>query len=249
MKKDNISISSAEKTLELIELLAKNNGKLTVSDISKKMNIHVSSADRYILTLRSMGFVEKDACTGLFRLNEKIIALSDQVIYSHPLTKKYVSTMHTLSYVYDTTVHIVAFHNGEMITLHKDLRTQNQSFNDAFYDPTRYHYCSGPGKLLLSTLSDQELDAYLERTKIIIFTKNTLSTPEAIRKEIQLIRERGYSYHNEEWLPGNLTLSFPLKVNGIICGAMSLMCNIERKEEMLSPDTINRIRKMLLEPD
>ncbi|MBO5557119.1 MAG: helix-turn-helix domain-containing protein [Oscillospiraceae bacterium] len=241
-------ISSAEKTLELLEFLARNNGKISVSEIAKRMNIHVSSADRYMLTLQKSGFVEKNPVSGYFHLNEKIIALADLVSQSHPLTKKYLNTMHTLAYQYNTTTHIMAFHNKNTITLHKDLQTQNMAFNNAFFDPTRYYYCSGPGKLLLSTFTDEELDDYLRRTRIIIFTKNTLPTADAIREEIRRIRQRGYSYHDEEWLPGNLTLSFPLRVNGDIRGAMSLMCAIERKAEMLSEVTIDNIKSMLREP-
>lgn len=242
-------ISSAEKTLQMIELVAQRNGKISVSEIAKEMNIHVSSADRYLLTLQHLGYVEKDAVTGSFRLNEKIISLSEAIIQSHPLTERYLTTMHTLAYTYKTTTHIMAFHNHKTVTLHKDLQTQNMSFNQAFYDPTRYYYCSGPGKLLLSTFSDEELDDYLNHTRIIIFTEKTLSSPQAIKDEIALIRQRGYSYHDEEWLPGNLTLSFPLRVKGEIKGAMSLMCSADRRQEMLSQTTIEKIMKIVCEPN
>ena len=249
MEKDSNIISSAGKMLELLELLAHNNGKLSVSQIAKRMNIHVSSADRYMLTLQSAGFLEKDPDSGHFRLNEEIIHLGDHVSQSHPLTVKYLDTMHTLAYLFNTTAHIMAFHNHETITLHKDLQTQNMAFNNAFYDPTRYYYCSAPGKMLLSTYTDEELEDYLSNTKIIIFTKTTLSTPDAIREEIQRVKQQGYSIHDEEWLTGNLTISFPLRVNGVIRGAMSLMCDIDRKQEMLAESTINRIKRMVREPD
>ena len=249
MQNNSSTISSAGKMLELLELLAHNNGRLSVSQIAKRMNIHVSSADRYMLTLQSAGFLEKDPDSGHFRLNEEIIHLGDHVSQSHPLTIKYLDTMHTLAYQFDTTTHIMAFHNHETITLHKDLQTKNMSFNNAFYDPTRYYYCSAPGKMLLSTFTDEELEDYLSRTKIIIFTKTTLPTADAIREEIYRVRRQGYSVHDEEWLPGNLTISFPLRVNGVIRGAMSLMCDIERKEEMLAESTINRIKRMVREPD
>ena len=248
MQENTNIISSAEKTLELLELLAQNNGKIKISEIAKKMNIHVSSADRYMLTLQNSGYVDKDPVSGYFHLNEKIISLAGLVSQSHPLTIRYLNTMHTLAYQYNTTTHIMAFHDHETITLHKDLQTQNMAYNRAFYDPTRYYYCSGPGKLLLSTFTDAELEDYLQKTRIIIFTKNTLRTPEAIREEIARIRKRGYSYHDEEWLEGNLTLSFPLRVNGEIRGAMSLMCDIARKQEMLSESTIRNIQDMVREP-
>ena len=127
--------------------------------------------------------------------------------------------------------------------------TGDAAFNNAFYDPTRYYYCSAPGKMLLSTYTDEELEDYLSNTKIIIFTKTTLSTPDAIREEIQRVKQQGYSIHDEEWLTGNLTISFPLRVNGVIRGAMSLMCDIDRKQEMLAESTINRIKRMVREPD
>ena len=158
--KDNI-ISSAEKTIDLIELLAESGGTLTVSGIAKKLKMHVSSADRYLLTLQSRGYVNKDSRTGLFRLNETLISLSDLLVANHPLTRMYLDTMHTLAYIYNTTTHIAAFNNREAIYLHKDLQTQNMSYNRAFFDKTRYLYCSAPGKLLLSTYSDEELADYL----------------------------------------------------------------------------------------
>ena len=103
-------------------------------------------------------------------------------------------------------------------------------------------YCS-------NLVYDEELEDYLSNTKVIIFTKTTLPNADAIREEIYRVRRQGYSVHDEEWLPGNLTISFPLKVNGIIRGAMSLMCDIDRKEEMLSEDTILKIKQMVQEPD
>lgn len=241
-------ISSAEKTLEMIELFVESGGSLSVSEMAKKLNMHVSSADRYVLTLQQKGFVEKNPRTGRFSLSDKLIMLSAALIASHPLTKAYLDMMHTLAYIYKTTTHIMAFHNGETVSLHKDLQTQNMAFNAAFFDKTRYLYCSAPGKLLLSTFSEEELEDYLGRTKLVIFTKNTLSTPEAIRADLENIRERGYSIHDEEWLPGNLTLAFPLRINGEIRGSMSLMCDIERKQEMLSEVTINHIKQLCREP-
>lgn len=245
--KDNI-ISSAEKTIDLIELLAESGGTLTVSGIAKKLNMHVSSADRYLLTLQSRGYVNKDSRTGLFRLNETLISLSDLLVANHPLTRMYLDTMHTLAYIYNTTTHIAAFNNREAIYLHKDLQTQNMSYNRAFFDKTRYLYCSAPGKLLLSTYSDEELEDYLNKTKLIIFTKKTLSSKAAIKEDIERIRQRGYSIHDEEWLPGNLTVSFPLTIDGKIKGAMSLMCDVEHKDKMLSEETITRIKLLCKEP-
>lgn len=243
------SIASVEKTIRLIELLVSGRGELTVSEIAKRMDTHTSSADRFLLTLQSMGYVEKSSSTGKFRLTDRIIKLSNTMVSYHPLTLRYVDTMHTLAYEFDTTTHIMAFYNNCTVTLHKDLRTRNLSFNNAFFDPKRYHYCSAPGKLLLSTLSEEELAKYFSTVKFISFTKNTMTTEEQVRKNLDLIRRVGYSVHDEEWLPGNLTISFPLRVEGKIMGALSLMCDIAMKPKMLHPDTLAYIKGKLREPE
>lgn len=243
------NITSAEKTVRLIELLAWSDGQLTVSEIAKRLYTHTSSADRYLLTLQNLGYVEKDPLTDRFRLADKIIQLNSTLIASHPLTKLYLDTMHTLAYEFDTTAHIMAFVGSSTVTLHKDLQTHNLAFNNAFFDPKRYNYCSAPGKLLLSILSEEELKKYFSKAKFIKFTEATLTSEEAVRKDIQKIRERGYSIHNGEWLPGNLTIAFPLTVKGKIRGAISLMCDISMKDKMLNQETIDYIKSKLIEPE
>lgn len=157
--------------------------------------------------------------------------------------------MHTLAYNLNATTHIMAFYGLSTITLHKDLQTQNISYNNAFFDPKRQHYCSAPGKLLLSTLSEEQLSEYLSGLKFIKYTSTTITSEKELRENLELIRRVGYSVHNEEWLSGCLTVSFPLRVYGEIRGAMSIMCSIERKDEVLSPETLSEIKRMLAEPD
>ncbi|MEN6413869.1 MAG: IclR family transcriptional regulator [Veillonellales bacterium] len=243
------NIASVEKTIRIVELLAWSDRQLTVSEIAKRLYTHTSSADRYLLTLQNLGYVEKDPLTDRFRLTDKIIQLNSVLIANHPLTELYLDTMHTLAYEFETTTHIMAFLGSSTVTLHKDLQTNNLAFNNAFFDPKRYNYCSAPGKLLLSTLSEEELKKYFFKAKFIKFTKTTLISEEAVREDLNRIRERGYSIHDEEWLPGNLTISFPLTVKGKIRGAISLMCDISMKDKMLRQETIDYIKSKLIEPE
>ncbi len=248
-RKYSYNIASVEKTMRLIELLVLNNGELSVTEIAKALDTHTSSADRYILTLQDLGYAEKDPRTGKFRMSEKLILLNNNLISKHPLTIKYLDIMHTLAYEFSTTAHIMSFYGNKTINLHKDLQTHNISFNKAFFDPTRYHYCSAPGKLLLSTMPDEGLEEYFAKVKFIKFTPKTLTSEKSLRENLELIRRTGYSVHDEEWLPGNLTIAFPLLVGGEIKGALSLMCDISMKDKMLLQSTTDYIKHKLKEPE
>ena len=242
------NILSVKKTMRIIEILASKNGEVLVTDLAKALDIHMSSADRYLLTLQTLGYVEKDEFTGRFRLTDKLLVLGKSLVVSHPLTVRYLDVMHTLAYEFNLTTHIMAFSGMNTVTLHKDLQLRNMAVNNAFFDHTRYHYCSAPGKLLLSTLPEEGLKEYFAHTKLIRFTKNTLTTEEDIRTELQFIRECGYSVNDGEWQLNSLTISFPLCVHGKIKGAMSIISDSDEKDKMLNPDTLEYIKRRTREP-
>ncbi len=243
------NIASAEKTIRLIELLAETDGELSVLQIAKRLDTHSSSADRFLITLQNLGYAEKDEHTGKYRLTDRLLKIASNLVTSHPLTVRYLDVMHTLAYTFNTTTHIMAFYGLSTITIHKDLQTQNISYNNAFFDPKRQHYCSAPGKLLLSTLPEDSLSEYLSNLKFIKYTNKTIVSEKELRENLELIREVGYSVHDEEWLNGCLTVAFPLRVYGQIKGAMSMMCSIDRKDEILSRRTLADIKRMLIEPE
>ena len=243
------NIASAEKTIRLIELLAETDGELSVLQIAKRLDTHSSSADRFLITLQNLGYAEKDEHTGKYRLTDRLLKIASNLVTSHPLTVRYLDVIHTLAYTFNTTTHIMAFYGLSTITIHKDLQTQNISYNNAFFDPKRQHYCSAPGKLLLSTLPEDSLSEYLSNLKFIKYTNKTIVSEKELRENLELIREVGYSVHDEEWLNGCLTVAFPLRVYGQIKGAMSMMCSIDRKDEILSRRTLADIKRMLIEPE
>ena len=71
-------------------------------------------------------------------------------------------------------------------------------------------YCTGVGKVLLAYLPESELTAFLQTIKLERFTKNTITDPDLLKREIQLIRERGYSVDNEESTPGIRCVAAPI---------------------------------------
>ncbi len=244
MNKYPYSVASVEKVMRIIEILAADDQGLKISQISEKLDSHPSSVDRFLITLQNLGYTDKDA-SGRYHLTEKIFLLSNLMLVKHPFSHKYLDLMHTLAYKYNMTTHISVFFGFYNIIIHKETLVQNLDMNYAFFDPKRHHYCSAPGKLLLSTLSEPELKVYFEQAKLIKFNKTTLATEEEIRKELEKIKKVGFSTHNEEFLLGNFTISFPLWLDGKVKGAFSFMCPISEKAKIYNQKAINDIKTSL----
>ena len=244
MNSYSYSVASVEKVMKIIEILATASNGLRVSQISEKIDSHPSSVDRFLITLQNLGYTQKDE-NNRYSLTEKFFLISNQILINHPFTEKYLDLMHTLAYKYNMTTHISAFFGFYNIINHKETLVQNLDMNYAFFDPKRHHYCSAPGKLLLSTLSEEDLKKYFDKTTLIKFNKTTLATEDDIRKELIKIRKNGFSTHNEEFLLGNFTISFPLKIDGNIKGAFSFMCQIADRPKIYNAKAISDIKSKL----
>jgi DNA-binding IclR family transcriptional regulator len=72
-------------------------------------------------------------------------------------------------------------------------------------------YVGADSRMLLASLSDQEFEAYLKRTKQTPFTPNTITDPEELRRVVAESRERGCSYSVGEFHPGSACVSAPIR--------------------------------------
>ena len=67
------------------------------------------------------------------------------------------------------------------------------------------------GKVLLSGLSEQKLDAYLASVPRAAHTAQTLTTPAALRREISQIRTSGYAINRGELTAGIVGIAVPVR--------------------------------------
>jgi IclR family transcriptional regulator, acetate operon repressor len=84
---------------------------------------------------------------------------------------------------------------------------------------------AGPGsRALLAFRSDDEINEYLKaETPLFAVTPTTITDPEALWREIRLVRERGYALGYRDNLTGVTGLAFPVfDADGRVQGAVSV---------------------------
>ena len=58
-------------------------------------------------------------------------------------------------------------------------------------------HCTGIGKAMLANLSEEEINAYLQRD-LAVYTDHTISDPVQLRAELEATRQRGYAIDDME---------------------------------------------------
>ena len=99
--------------------------------------------------------------------------------------------------------------NGEIMFI-SQVET-NESIR-AFFPPGTLSpmHASGIGKALLSCYSYRHADQYFRTARLTGFTQKTITRPEALRDELAGIRDRGWSFDDEEKAEGMRCIAAPI---------------------------------------
>ena len=71
-------------------------------------------------------------------------------------------------------------------------------------------HCTGIGKLLLTNYTEEQIDTLVNHVGLAKYTEKTLTTKEALLKELEEVKAKGYAYDNEECEIGTRCISFPI---------------------------------------
>ena len=104
-------------------------------------------------------------------------------------------------------------------------------------------YCTALGKSLLAYSSDGTVKKML-KTPLKAFTERTITDPEALKKELDLIRDRGYATDNEEITRGIVCAAAPVfGLNRELICAISIAFPAYIKEDRGIEPEITAIKK------
>ena len=86
-------------------------------------------------------------------------------------------------------------------------------------------YCTSGGRVILSEMTDERLDEFLDRLEPEPQTASTITDKSVLRQNILAVRRDGISIANDEYILGWCSIAFPLRrYDGTLFGALSLNC-------------------------
>ena len=241
MGKYNYNISSVEKAFKIIEIMSENNGGMSVTQISERLDSSVSSVNRFLMTLYDMGYVDKDHTDNRYYLTSKFHILSNSLLKQNTLLSKYVPLANYISTEYSAMVNINSYINDSVFHLYKDNKVIFSKELDFKLGDTIPAYCCSAGKIMLSEYTENELSKYFENTLLIKYQPNTLSSEIDVRNEINNVRKNGFSVHDNEYILGLFCISFPLKPIGKYKGCITVIVPTSEKSRIFNKEFIFRV--------
>ncbi|MCG8473341.1 MAG: IclR family transcriptional regulator [Desulfobacterales bacterium] len=206
-KKAYYKISTLEKGLQVIELLAKNK-TLSVTEVAKHLDQNRSASHRFLATLHELGYVLKDS-QSRYRLSLKLFEIAnhiDDVDEVRSMTRPF---MRELSTTHRETVNLGRLEGSDVVTIDTVLGPEVIKFDSRIGERSPAHTLA-MGKAILAFRSKEEQTTYAENARFSRLTPKTIATKTAFKKELEAIRNQGFAMDEEEWCLGLRCVAIPL---------------------------------------
>jgi IclR family transcriptional regulator, KDG regulon repressor len=190
-----------KKAIDILRLLIKEYQPLGVTEIAKTVSVSKSTAFGILQSFQEEGLVTKDTVTKKYAIGKEMMRLSKLVFKGQDLVSIARPFLERLAGQVDETVFLgVREYDAvkviDVIEAKKDLKISSPV-------GTKLPIIAGAiGKIFLSTMSTEEVMAYVREKGLPQYTERSITDMNAFVKEIDETRRLGYSVDMEEYLKG-----------------------------------------------
>jgi len=203
-------ISSVQRALRILELLARYPAGLNAKQVSQQLDLHLSTCYHLLNTLLASGYALKDPDTALFRLSGKM----GYTVLGHASPAQLVQHLAPHVQALQETTHETAYlslWNGQEITLSSIIESpRSVRVKTLVIGYTQGNHAMALGKAILAFMDEAQLDCYLTNRQLPAFTANTITHPADLKAHLQTVREQGYALDLEEYLPDVHCIGAPI---------------------------------------
>ena len=211
------------KVFSIIETIVASQDKgVTYSEIVAALNLPKSSVHRILKDLIELGYLSFNPETKKYFGSLRLAALGAEVMSNFQLRDHVRPHLLELHRETDHTTNLGVLDGIMGVFVDK---IESKDFGIKLFSEigkTFPLHCTGLGKTLLAFSSNDTVVKFLE-TPIEALTDKTITDPEVFKRELALIRDRGYAIDNEEITRGIMCVAAPVfGFNEEMVGAISL---------------------------
>jgi DNA-binding IclR family transcriptional regulator len=221
------SVPALERALSILESLSKSKHGLTLSQLSRSLELPKSSVHCLLLTFERHGYLHRDDRSGRYRLGLRLCDLANVALSGVMLRDQAAPFLNQLRESTQLTTHMAVLEQDEVVLIEKValLTSRVNSWIGKRMDV----HCTALGKALTAYLPEEQVEALVSRRGLLRHNDNTIASLKRLKQELEQVRKQGYSIDDEEEEIGVRCLGAPvLNANNRAIAAISITGTTER---------------------
>lgn len=202
-------LKSLRKAIRVLECFSLQEPRLPLTDIARKVGLPLSTAHRILTTLRTVGIVEQEGDRDLYRLGLKLLELGSMVLANLEVHREALPCIEELVRETGETVHLGVFDGSQVVSIEK-MDSPHGLASNITIGKGAPAYCTGVGKALLAHQPDSAVE-HICRLGLAKHTRQTITDPQRLRRELAQVRAQGYAVDNMEHQPDVRCVAVPIR--------------------------------------
>jgi IclR family KDG regulon transcriptional repressor len=231
-------VPAVTRALDVLELFLESEGPLSAPDVIRRLQLPRTTVHELLTTLAARSYlVPVPGQPGRYRLGVRTYQLGSRYAEQLDLAAEGQQVAREVARTCDETVHVAVLEHTDVIYIAKVDSTHAVRMVSAAGRRLPAH-CTSVGKMLLASLTEQELERRFSGYEFTAMTPDSITDPEVLRAELARTRERGVAVEHRESNPDVSCVAAPVRdSSGRVVAALSISVPMirwsdEREEEL-----------------
>lgn len=214
------SIQSVDRAVTLLEAIAEAGGECSLTELSHRTHLNISTCHHLLSTLVQRGYVAKVPVRRSYALGARIHYLCSASLQVD-LPSRAAPFIEQINERTGETVHLAVLQGGAMMKIAKRESRHPVRVDTGTLGKSDAPHATASGKAMLAWLPEDDMRRVLSNG-LPRFTQKTITEWPALIEALRHVRRNGYAMDDEEYQPGVICVGAPIRDhNGAVVGAIS----------------------------
>lgn len=205
--KDKNFLTTLARGLSVIRSFQNNKMTMTLSEMAEANDMSRASARRFLLTLQTLGYVKVEGRQ--FSLTPKVLELGYSYLANLDVGGVVSSQLEQVTQQIHQSSSAAVLDGTDIVYIARVPVRSLLAFNLQI-GARLPAYATSMGRVLLSQLPEQKVISILESSHIEALTPYTLTSQADLLKELQIVKQQGYSINDQELELGLRSVAVPV---------------------------------------
>jgi DNA-binding IclR family transcriptional regulator len=216
------TIQSLRRGLRVLETLAEHGGRLTLTEIARRLKLHFSTAHHLTKTLQNEGYIVQDDDTREYHIGSRIFEVAAVAWNENEVAKLGEPLVMGLVLKTGHSAHLAVLDARNVVVIRK-IDAEGPWRLSERAGAERPVAGTALGKVMVAFKEPDVAKRYVARMPFKALTPNTITNPRDFEAELDRIRVQGYAVDNEEYAIGMRSMAAPVfNFSGRVVAAMGI---------------------------
>lgn len=237
-----MEIRAVKRATELLRRIATRPDGIALTELAAAASLSKTTTYRILQTLVATQFVSCDPLTGLYFPGHVFLQIGLATESFQGLKRAALPYLERLRDATGETAALVVMRGAERLTIDVVVGLPELKAVPEI-GSAKPIYAGAAGKVLLASLSEDEVKRLIKQRPFVKVARNTIESPKALSNALKAVREQGYALSTEETVNGQGAIAAPIFCNGSLVGAVNLCVPTVRLSQDFVKEAIPEVVK------